>query len=121
MDAGLSNSAKFDAYNGRLQLCALNATRSAAMFPPDIAFHRSIDSDVAEKLDIFSERVLSMTNRVLSLITKEDQSHIGKSKGKTKLESQDDVVDNFYSLVVDATDLLLERTVFCLSSLCLHR
>jgi exosome complex exonuclease RRP6 len=108
MDAGPSTT---DAYNGRLQTCALNATRKAAVFPPDVAFHRSMDSALAEDLDVFSERVLAVTNRVLSLISTVDQSHIGRSKGKAKLESQDDVVDNFHSLVVDATDLLLERTV----------
>jgi len=117
MDAGPSNTGNFDDYHGRLQTCALNATRKSAGFPLDVAFHRSIDSDLAEDLDIFSERVLSVTNRVLSLIATVDQSHIGKRKGKAKLESQDDVVDNFYSLIVDATDLLLEKTVCYLLSI----
>jgi exosome complex exonuclease RRP6 len=115
-DAGPSNT-NFDAYHGHLQTCALNTTRKAAVFPLDIAFHRSMDSDLADELDIFSQRVLSATNRVLNLIATVDQSHFGKSKGKAKVESQDDVVDNFYSLIVDATDLLLERTVRYLSSL----
>lgn len=116
MDAGPSNIGSFDAYHGRLQTCALNATRKAAVLPLDVAFHRSMDSDLAEELDIFSERVLSATNRVLSLIATVDQSHVGKSKGKAKVENQDDVVDNFYSLIVDAADILLERTVCYFSS-----
>jgi exosome complex exonuclease RRP6 len=86
------------------------------VFPPDIAFHRSIDSTLAEDLDVFSDHVLSVTNRVLGLITTVDHSHIERRKGKGRLESQDDVVDNFYSLIVDATDLLLEKTVWYPSS-----
>jgi exosome complex exonuclease RRP6 len=117
MDAGPSNTAKFDAYHGRLQTCALNATRKAAVFPLDVAFHRSMDSDLAEELDVFSERVLSVTNRSTQSNCNSGPKHIGRSKGKAKVEGQDDVVDNFYSLIVDATDLLLEKTVCYLPSI----
>ena len=100
-----------DAYSGRLKTHASNATSKAEAFPHDIAFHRSLDPDLAGDLDAFSERILSVTNKMLGLIATVDQSHSGRSKRKAKLENQDDVVDNFYSLVVDATDLLLERAV----------
>ncbi len=111
MEAGPSNAANFDTYNARLQVSALNATRMAAGIPSDVAFHRSMDSDFAHELDAFTDRVLSVTNRLLILVSTVDQSRTSKGKGKARLGSQDDVVDNFYSLVVDATDQLLERTV----------
>jgi len=105
------HSSNFDAQYDRLQACVSNATRQAALFPLDIAFHRAMDPDLAVELDGFSERVLSTTNKLLGLIATTDQSKTGKSKGKAKLESEDDVVDNFYSFIVDAADILLERTV----------
>jgi exosome complex exonuclease RRP6 len=109
MEAGPSNASNFETYNARLLTSALNATRMAAGIPSDVAFHRSMDSGFAHELDAFTGRVLSVTNRLLSLVSTVDQSRA--SKGKARLGSQDDVVDNFYSLIVDATDQLLERTV----------
>jgi PMC2NT (NUC016) domain len=61
-----------------------------------------------QDLDTFSERVLLLTNKLLNLAATVDQSLV---KGKGKLASQDDVVDNFHSLVVDSMDQLLEKTV----------
>jgi len=107
MDAGSSH---FDEFNNRLQASALNATHRAAVLPSDIAFHRSMDYDLAQELDIFSEQVLSLTNKLLGLVSTVDETQAGGGKGKAKLESAEDVVDSFYSLIVDATDQLLERT-----------
>lgn len=36
---------------------------------------------------------------------------VGKGKGKRRLESEEDIVDGFHSLVVDVMDQLFERTV----------
>ena len=110
MDAGPSKSSHFDDFNSSLQASALNATRRAVILPSDIAFHRSMDCDLAQELDIFSEQVLSLTNKLLGLASTVDEAQASRGKGKAKLESAEDVVDNFYSLVVDATDQLLERT-----------
>ncbi|CAA7266028.1 unnamed protein product [Cyclocybe aegerita] len=107
------NSASFDAYHGRLQTAALTATRKAATLPADIAFHRSMDQSLAQDLDALSERVLSITNRLLGLVSTVDQTQ-NKGKGKAKLEGEDDVVDNFHSAVVDTIDQLLEKTDICL-------
>ena len=95
-------------------MAALNATRSAAGLPTDIQFHRSIDSEFAEDLDTFSSRVLALTNNLLSLVATADPSQSSRLKGKAKLQTQDDVVDDFHSLVVDSMDQLLERTVCCI-------
>ena len=104
-------SASFDPYITRLQAAALGATRKSAGLPADIVFHRSMDPEFAQSLDAFSDRVLAITNRFLNLVSTVDQTQIGRGKGKAKLESRDDVVDNFHSLVVDSMDQLLERTV----------
>ncbi|EPQ54765.1 hypothetical protein GLOTRDRAFT_77494 [Gloeophyllum trabeum ATCC 11539] len=108
--ATLSSSA-FDEYNLQLQATALKATKLAAALPSDVSFHRSIDSEFANDLDICSAKVLSLTNALLNMASYGESSKAGGSrgKGKLKLESQDDVVDSFDSLVVDAMDHLLER------------
>ncbi|KAF5374147.1 hypothetical protein D9615_008827 [Tricholomella constricta] len=106
-------SATFDAFNSQLQVGALKVTRNALALPNDVAFHRSMDSEFARDLDSFSSRVLSLTNKVLALVSTADTTS-SRGKGKGKLESQDDVFDNFHSLVVDSMDQLLERTDICL-------
>ncbi|KAH7915435.1 hypothetical protein BJ138DRAFT_86795 [Hygrophoropsis aurantiaca] len=109
-------SSSFDEYNSAIQGAALKATRHAASLPTDLAFHRSIDPDLARELDAFSSRVLSLANSLLALASTSESSQTGreKRKGKSKLVNQDDVVDNFHSLVVDSMDQLLERTDNCL-------
>ena len=112
MEEGSQNlltSAGFNACNAKLQATALTTIRKAVSLPSDVAFHRSMDQSFAQDLDAFSERVLLVTNKLLNLVATVDQSHVGKGKGK--LTSQDDVVDNFHSMVVDSMDQLLERTV----------
>ncbi|KAJ7047939.1 hypothetical protein C8F04DRAFT_1023035 [Mycena alexandri] len=108
------SSASFPDFNSKVQAAALNATRSAAGLPADIPFHRSIDSELAEDLDAFSSRVLTLTNNLLSLVATADPSQSSRRKGKAKLETQDDIVDDFHSLMVDSMDQLLERTDICL-------
>ncbi|KAF8148190.1 hypothetical protein B0H34DRAFT_737252 [Crassisporium funariophilum] len=110
----LLDSAAFDAYNAQLQGLALTATRKAVGLPADVAFHRSMDHSFAQELDAFSARVLSVTNKLLSLVGSVDTTQGGRGKGKAKLTNQDDVIDNFHSLVVDSMDQLLERTDICL-------
>ena len=107
----LLTSAGFDVCNAKLQATALTTIRKAVGLPSDVAFHRSMDHSFAEDLDTFSERVLLVTNRLLNLVATVDQSQGMQGKGKGKLASQDDVVDNFHSLVVDSMDQLLEKTV----------
>lgn len=104
------SSATFDEYNQKLQQAALKATRHAAYMPPDVSFHRSMDAGLSKDLDECSARLLLLTNRLLSLASTVDVT-LSRDKGKAKLQSQDDVVDNFQSVVVDCMDQLLERTV----------
>ncbi|KAJ7699641.1 ribonuclease H-like domain-containing protein [Mycena rosella] len=108
------SSTSFTEFNTKVQAAALNATRSAAGLPADISFHRSIDPELAEDLDAFSSQVLSLTNNLLALVATADPSQSSRRKGKAKLQNQDDVVDDFHSLVVDSMDQLLERTDICL-------
>ncbi|KAJ7174298.1 hypothetical protein C8R46DRAFT_945281 [Mycena filopes] len=108
------SSASFPDFNSKVQAAALNATRTAAGLPVDIPFHRSIDPELAEDLDAFSSRVLTLTNNLLSLVATADPSQSSRRKGKAKLQTQDDIVDDFHSLIVDSMDQLLERTDICL-------
>ncbi|OCH91136.1 hypothetical protein OBBRIDRAFT_753802 [Obba rivulosa] len=66
-----------------------------------------MDRDFAHALDASSARVLSLTNRLIALAQTAQTNP--KGKGKERIESEDDVVDRFHSLVVDAMDQLLER------------
>ena len=70
-----------------------------------------MDASLSKDLDGFSTRLLLLANRLLSLASTVDATASSKDKGKAKLESHDDVVDNFHSVVVDSMDQLLERTV----------
>ena len=107
----LLTSTGFNVCNAKLQATALTTIRKAVGLPSDVAFHRSMDHSFAQDLDTFSERVLLVTNKLLNLVATVDQSQGVLGKGKGKLTSQDDVVDNFHSLVVDSMDQLLEKTV----------
>jgi len=100
----------FEDYNLRLQTSILNPTKYAFALPTDIQFHKSIDRDLAEEIEACSTKVLSITNKLLTLATTSAASLGGK--GKTRLiADQDDVVDDFDSVVVDIMDQLLERVV----------
>lgn len=105
------SSSSFNDYNAQLQGSALKATRAAVSLPADIPFHRSIQPEFAQGLDQCSARVLSLTNKLLNLSTTVNTSTSVRGKGKGRLEAQDDVVDNFHSLVVDVMDQLLENAV----------
>lgn len=105
------SSSSFNDYNAQLQGSALKATRAAVSLPADIPFHRSIHPEFAKELDQCSTRVLSVTNKLLSLSATVNASTSSRGKGKARLEAQDDVVDNFHSLVVDVMDQLLENAV----------
>ncbi|KAJ8080947.1 exosome nuclease subunit [Marasmius tenuissimus] len=103
-------SASFDDFNTQLQGLALKATRNSVLLPADISYHRSMDPGFSKEIDSFSTRVLSLTNKLLTLAGTAHPS----GKGKGRLEDEDDVVDNFHSLVVDSMDQMLERTDICL-------
>ncbi|KIY69320.1 hypothetical protein CYLTODRAFT_372907 [Cylindrobasidium torrendii FP15055 ss-10] len=95
----------FEQLNTKVPAAALKATRTAALLPVDILFHKSMDAAFAQDLDEFSSKVLSLTNRLLDLSSTIDSS--GKSKGG--LREEEDVLDRFDSCVVDRVDQLLER------------
>jgi len=69
-----------------------------------------MDSQFIQGLDTFSDRVLAMTNK-LNLVSIVDQTQTSEGKGKAKLENEEDVVDDFHSLIVDPMDQSLEKTV----------
>ncbi|KAJ3794444.1 hypothetical protein GGU11DRAFT_689806 [Lentinula aff. detonsa] len=101
-----SISSRFNEMNSRIQTSALKATRNSMLLPSDINFHRTMDTEFSRDLDAFSSRILSIANQVMALMGTADQS----TKPKGKLENEDDVVDNFHSVVVDTVDRMMERT-----------
>jgi hypothetical protein len=107
-----SMSANFDDLNTTLQTLALKSTRNAAALPTDLAFHRTLDRDFGRDMDACSAKIMSLANDLLAFIDSGDASRSGGRKGKERrVEGQDDVVDDFRGIVVDAIDRLLERTV----------
>ncbi|WVN85849.1 uncharacterized protein L203_101001 [Cryptococcus depauperatus CBS 7841] len=92
-------------------------TTYAAALPAktDLNFARSIDRKFAKSLDSTSERVLSITERLLALVEEGQKTARGKDRGKgkpeigrRKLEDQDDVVDGYRGAVLSVVDGLLE-------------
>jgi PMC2NT (NUC016) domain len=108
----LSKSA-FDGYYAQLQTAALKATKHAAGLPTsaDLAFHRSVDSDLAKDLESCSKKVVSMSNVLLDLMSTIGNSKSAKGKGKARLQDEDDFLDRFGALIVEPMDQLLERAV----------
>ena len=98
----------FDDHNSRLQALALKACKHAASLPLDLAFHRTMGKDLSREIDTCSSRVLSLTNQLLDLASTTESS---RAKKRARLEAEDDVVDDFKSLIVDVMDRLLENTV----------
>jgi hypothetical protein len=100
----------FEDYNIKLQASILNPTKHAFALPTDIQFHKSIDRDFAEEIEACSKKVLSTTNRLLTLAMSSTTIIGGKGKARL-LVDLDDVVDDFDSVVVDIMDQLMERVV----------
>ncbi|KAM6493825.1 hypothetical protein JOM56_010186 [Amanita muscaria] len=116
------SSETFDEYAQKIQKAALETTRYAAYMPADVNFHRSMDADFSKDLDALSGRLLSLTNKLMSFASGADPTSASTKnyKGKAKLQTQEDVMDSFHSVVVDCMDQLLERTDICLDE-CLGR
>lgn len=106
---------EFDRYYIQLQTSALKATKHAAGLPTDLAFHRSVDSDLAEQLEACSNKVVSITNALLNLTSTIGSSKSAKGKGKAHLQDEDDLLDRFGAVIVEPMDQLLERAVCSVS------
>jgi exosome complex exonuclease RRP6 len=100
---------EFDGYYAQLQASALKATKNAAALPADLAFHRSVDSDLANDLEVCSNKVTSITNMLLDFASTIKSA---KGKGKARVRDEDDFLDRFASLIVEPMDQLFERAVF---------
>ncbi|KAF8517423.1 ribonuclease H-like domain-containing protein [Hysterangium stoloniferum] len=118
-----SPTTSFDEYQLSLQSAAVSAIKSSMGLPKDISYHRSLDRKFGKRLDACSDRILTLTSRLLdfaqSSSVAESGPHVARSgdKGKRRLENEEDVVDSFHSLVVDVMDQLLERSDACLDEL----
>ncbi|KAJ8523231.1 hypothetical protein ONZ45_g260 [Pleurotus djamor] len=118
------SQSSYDAFNSKAQQVALDSVRKSAVLPQDLAFHRSVDVNLASQLDAISGRVLGITNRLLALsqassVASSSKSNTvlgrkGKERAIQRLNGQDDVVDSFQSIMVDVVDQLFERTDTCL-------
>ena len=102
---------EFDSYYAQLQASALKTTKHAAVLPADLAFHRSVDSDLASDLEACSNKVISITNLLLNLASTVGSSASAKGKGKARVRDEDDFLDRFGSLIMEPMDQLFERAV----------
>ena len=100
----------FEDYNLKLQAAILSPTKHAFSLTPDIQFHKSIDRDFAEEIEACSTKVLSITNKLLTLAASSTTNIASGGKARVIVD-QDDVVDDLDSVVVDVMDQLLERVV----------
>ena len=100
----------FEDYNLKLQTSILNPTKHAFALPTDNQFHKSIDRDFAQEIEACSTKVLSITNKLLTLAASSNATLGGKGRAKL-VADQDDIVDDFDSVVVDIMDQLLESVV----------
>ncbi|WVR05806.1 hypothetical protein IAU60_002831 [Kwoniella sp. DSM 27419] len=108
----------FSAYLTHLTTALDSVTSHAAALPDksDLSFHRTLDRTFAKDLDTASERVLKLTERLLTLVDQSQRSAQANGKGKVvkaksrrrQLEDEDDVVDGFRQGVVGVVDGLLE-------------
>ena len=102
---------EFDSYYAQLQASALKTTKHAAVLPADLAFHRSVNPDLASDLEACSNKVMSITNMLLDLASTVGGSKSAKGKGKARVQDEDDFLDRFESLIVEPMDQLFERAV----------
>ncbi|KIJ54917.1 hypothetical protein M422DRAFT_775114 [Sphaerobolus stellatus SS14] len=115
-----SPSTSFDAYQIELQSAAVSAVKRSVALPKDISYHRSLDRKFGKQIDDVSNRILALTSKLLDYAEAANDVEgapdraSSKNKGKRKLETEEDVVDDFHSRVVDVLDQLLERTDSCL-------
>jgi exosome complex exonuclease RRP6 len=95
-------------------------TTHAADLPEksDLAFHRTLDRKFAKNLDEAAERVLGLTEKLLSLVevqakgVKNPAAGKGvKSKARRKLTDEEDVLDGYRRGIVEVVDGLLEDAV----------
>jgi hypothetical protein len=78
---------------------SLDGYSQSCRFTVRCRFPRSMDPCFSQDLDTFSERILLVTNKLFNLVPTVDQSQGILGKGKGKLASQDDIVDNFHLLL----------------------
>lgn len=90
-------------------------TTHAASLPPksDMSFHRTLDRKFAKSLDGTSEKLLSLTERLLTLVEGDlSKARPGvKGKGRSKLADEQDAIEGFRRSVGNVIDGLLEDAV----------
>jgi hypothetical protein len=106
---------EFDQYLPRVtrDLDAITTPAAGLPLKSDLAFHRTLDRELAMNLDEASERVLKLTRELLDVFINQD----GMSKGikssvlRRRLEDEEDVTEGYRRGVVDVVDGLLEDAV----------
>jgi hypothetical protein len=76
-----------------------------------LTFHRSVDSDLASDLEACSNKVISITDKLLNLASTVESSESAKGKGKAHVRGEDDFINRFRSLTVEPMDQLFKRVV----------
>lgn len=104
---------EFSQYQDLLKKTIISAAQNATALPAknDLSFERTLDRQLAKDLDTCSDRILSVTGRLLSLIGGTATSSSRTGKGKSGALKQEDLTDGYHSTVVDALDSLYENIV----------
>lgn len=106
---------EFSAYQDLLKKTIISGAQHATRLPPknDLAFQRTLDRQFGKDLDACSGRILSLVNKMLDLVQGVGAlgSGLGRSKGKARQVREDDLIEGYHSMVVDALDGLYENVV----------
>jgi exosome complex exonuclease RRP6 len=100
----MSTPSSFQDIQSGIQSALVTATRTTnSLAAEDLAFHRSLDRNVATSLDRQNARLLALADRLLN------NAADGSKVDAPRLRDADDVENN-WRRVVDVIDNLLEKT-----------
>ncbi|KAG8929045.1 exosome nuclease subunit [Tulasnella sp. 417] len=108
---------EFSKYQATLQKAAVESGKFAAALPSknDLSFQRTVDRKLGTDLDACSSRILGLASQLLGFISAEQAPSAGKGKGKARqLVDDEDVVERYHELVIDALDRVFENVDSCL-------
>ncbi len=97
------DSADFKSLQDRISSSLVATTRTAGQISAeDLPFQRSLDPEIASTLDEQNERLLSLANRLVGIVT-------SGTEVEAPLLEDADALENNWRGVVDVVDRLLEK------------
>ncbi|KAF3490972.1 exosome component 3'-5' exonuclease [Arthroderma uncinatum] len=116
----MEGAADFTPFQEQVQAALISSTKTTGqIIAEDLAFHRSLDSNVTKSLDEQGNRLLNLTNSLLRIASSNNPDSPFSSNSRTKsarrpvLRDEESIDENWKS-VVDVIDELLEKADACL-------